>query len=315
MKKLYTLFIIILCYNASAQLTSIPDPIFEQSLISLNIDSDGILNGQMATADALEVTSLTIVNGDVQDNYIYDLTGIEAFINLEELTVSGTMIYELNVNDLVNLKYLNCAVNMLTGINVTNNVLLEELHIMEYGDVTPMNYITTLDLSNNPNIKKIYATGALETINLKNGNNNPDMYIRIIAAAWYGGAPADYIEGHTCIEIDNPVAAAGNQYPYSEWNIVNHNQSYELVETCTAGTDNFTKGTFEIYPNPATDVINISGDENSIIKKVQLIDMLGKIVKEYSGAGHISLAGLTDGIYFVKIYAGYSIYTQKLIVK
>ena len=41
-----------------AQTTAIPDPYFEQALIDLGIDSDGTINGSVATADIEVVTTL-----------------------------------------------------------------------------------------------------------------------------------------------------------------------------------------------------------------------------------------------------------------
>src|SRR5690554_2077656 len=117
MKKiLYILFFIAVSYKATAQITYIPDPNFEQALIDLGIDSDGVVNGQILTSDALNVTELNISYGtppnypypadDYYEGFIYDLTGLEAFINLVSLTVSDTMVGDLNISTLVNLKYL-----------------------------------------------------------------------------------------------------------------------------------------------------------------------------------------------------------------
>lgn len=38
-------------HSMSAQLTEIPDPVFEEALITFGIDSDGIINGQGLTSD------------------------------------------------------------------------------------------------------------------------------------------------------------------------------------------------------------------------------------------------------------------------
>jgi hypothetical protein len=47
-KKLLTILIVLLFVNTSiAQTTAIPDAAFEQALIDLGIDSDGVINGQV----------------------------------------------------------------------------------------------------------------------------------------------------------------------------------------------------------------------------------------------------------------------------
>ena len=79
---LYIFFFIAVSYKATAQITYIPDPLFEQELITQNIDSDGIVNGQILTSDALAVTSLTLYYvGSSTGQYINDLTGLEDFTN------------------------------------------------------------------------------------------------------------------------------------------------------------------------------------------------------------------------------------------
>ncbi len=48
--------------QAFGQYTQVPDPNFEQALIDLGIDSEGILDGQFLTADAETITLLEIDN-------------------------------------------------------------------------------------------------------------------------------------------------------------------------------------------------------------------------------------------------------------
>ena len=86
--------------GAYGQITSIPDPNFEQALIDLGIDSDGIINQQVLTADISGVPSL-----DVSNKNISDLTGIEDFISLVSL---------------------NCGYNELDSLDVTQNTALTD---------------------------------------------------------------------------------------------------------------------------------------------------------------------------------------------
>lgn len=114
MKKiLLIMFIVAVGYKTTAQVISIPDQTFEQILINQEIDTDATVNGQISIADALAVTNLIITYEDnINSEFINDLTGIEAFTNLESLTINFTMIEELNVTTLVNLKYLDCQDNI-----------------------------------------------------------------------------------------------------------------------------------------------------------------------------------------------------------
>ena len=150
MKKLFFVILVFAVKsNLTAQITIIPDYRFERALIDLGIDSDQTINGQILTNDALLVTTLnlspnTIPNypypaDNFYDGLIQDLTGIEAFVNIEHLVVNTTMIDHLNLNNLIQLKYLDCVDNMLTSINVSNNPLLEYINVTCEGDLYPIN--------------------------------------------------------------------------------------------------------------------------------------------------------------------------------
>jgi len=102
---LHTLLFIAISYKATAQITLIPDPKFEQFLINEGIDSDGVINGQILTSDALVVTKLDITSENLEDeNLIQDVTGLEAFINLDSLSINQTMMGgETSENKVINL--------------------------------------------------------------------------------------------------------------------------------------------------------------------------------------------------------------------
>lgn len=76
-----------------------------------------------------------------------------------------------------------------------------------------------------------------------------------------------------------------------------------------------------VYPNPATDFINInlgnSNQETLVI--VSLCDISGKEVKTYNFIGSkspaLKLPELSSGLYLVKITIGENQYIQKLIIK
>ncbi|MFT5238265.1 MAG: hypothetical protein ACI9M9_001870 [Flavobacteriaceae bacterium] len=66
-----------------AQITNIPDPGFEEALIFLGIDSDGIVNGQGFTSDISSVTTFLIHGLALpQQINVTDITGIEDFEDL-----------------------------------------------------------------------------------------------------------------------------------------------------------------------------------------------------------------------------------------
>lgn len=313
--KLLTLLYLVTGYVTTAQTISIPDPIFEQVLISQEIDSDGLVNGQILTADALAVTELSIESPNpISGFYIQNLIGIEGFINLESLIVHRTYADNLNINSLTKLKYLDCIDNNLSELDLSGNTLLEQLFVSDFGDVLPMNSIQSIDLSNNPKIKKISAIG-IQHINLKNGSNTTLMSINANAGIFEGEAPDDYIAGNVCIEVDDVDAANNNQSPYSNWTVQHRYKTLTYSENCALSTDKFNKNSITIYPNPATDILYIVTTNDTAIDKAVLYDISGRLVKEYQNITEtISVSGLEKGVYMMQVFSGNQNFSQKVII-
>lgn len=123
--------------NIYAQNTAIPDANFEQALIDLNIDSDGIINGSVATADISGVTSLSVNNKNISD-----LTGIEDFSSLTYLSCASNSLTSLNVTENVALSVLICRNNGLSELDLSANTSLQVLHCFN-------NRLTSLNISQN----------------------------------------------------------------------------------------------------------------------------------------------------------------------
>lgn len=81
------------------------------------------------------------------------------------------------------------------------------------------------------------------------------------------------------------------------------------AKNITITREGIAKISFNIYPNPADDLLNIILDEPSREVTIQLIDILGKVVfeqKYYSSQESIQIntSQLIPGIYVVTINAG-----------
>src|SRR5690554_337511 len=149
-----------------AQYTLIPDPNFEQALIDLGIDSDGVVNGQVLTSDIETVVAL-----DVRFKNINDLTGIEDFAALEELELRGNNLTTLDMSGNTQLRVLNCLANPLLTINVTQNLLLESL------DLSVLHRLDEIDLSQNINLETLIMNGCwIKSIDLSHNINLKNLY-------------------------------------------------------------------------------------------------------------------------------------------
>lgn len=177
-------FLLSLClapFGLTAQITNIPDQNFEQTLIDLGIDSDNTVNGQVLTSDVETITTLIIKYKNISD-----LTGIEDFAALQNLDITGNQLTLLQISENLELKTLICNVNPLDSIDLSQNVLLENLELqvvhtldnIGLSNNTSLNtlrlddcWIDSIDVSNNINLKTLYAGGSgITEIDL---SNNP----------------------------------------------------------------------------------------------------------------------------------------------
>jgi len=129
------------------RITIIPDPNFEQALIDLGIDSDGIINNAVYTSEIENITELNVYNKNITD-----LTGIEDFINLTHLYCNQNKLTTLNLKFNTKLRILRCQINQLNEIDLSNNLDLE--YFLGYN-----NNLTTLDVSKNLKLYNITCSG------------------------------------------------------------------------------------------------------------------------------------------------------------
>jgi hypothetical protein len=135
--KIILIAMLLVSVVSISQTTAIPDPNFEQALIDLGIDSDGLINGQVLTSDINIITNL-----DVSNKNIADLTGIEDFIALTDLWCQNNQLTNLTVSQNTNLEVLLISNNQLTNLDISQNLLLNIL-------ICQNNQLVGLDVSQN----------------------------------------------------------------------------------------------------------------------------------------------------------------------
>jgi hypothetical protein len=130
--------------------TLIPDIEFETKLVDLGLDPCGI-DGKVPTNNLTNVLSLSIGSGYDVTN----MTGIEAFTNLETLSLSSNMTGFSTYS----------GVNLLNGINLSNNLALQDFSCNRCG-------LENIDLSNNSNLTHLNLGSVyLNVVNDYNNNN------------------------------------------------------------------------------------------------------------------------------------------------
>jgi len=303
-----------------AQITLIPDPNFEQALIDLGIDSDGIVNGQVLTADVEGVEVLDVSNIGIQD-----MTGLEDFAALKDLNVSenynGFFHLDLSGNPLLEkidfrtnynldsinltnnplLEYIISDISSLDELDVSNNTLLKVLQIgtPDEGGVSEANGISSLDLSNNPLLERLWLVDIpiLHHINLKSGGNEvlTDVYIMCYIEGGICGSPL-------CIEVDDVNAAQSNQPPYNSWDIF-YGINVTYSEDCSLSVPLLNKMSVKVYPNPTVNEIFVYNPAGDTIN-VSLYNISGKLVlqKEFNHTNNtLNMSDIESGVYFLVV--------------
>ena len=287
------------------RITRIPDPNFEQSLINQGIDSDGVLNGEVLTADIYTLTSLDISNKNIQD-----LTGIQDFTalqtlncsfnneitsihlsknqSLETLITDHTSLESLDISSNSQLRFLSVQDNNLTHIDVSNNVLLETLNIANL-DTPVGNEITDLDLSTNTALTSLIASNVnLSSLNIQNGNTNNITTFSTLTNL-----------NLNCIQVDNATRANNRETPYSQWEI--DAQTF-FSEDCSITDEGLFLSTFKIIPNPVQDIISIIPPQEIQLSKIEVYDITGKrVILQEVDLNNVSVSTLPKGVFFLRI--------------
>jgi hypothetical protein len=292
MKRLLLLPLLLSFFLIDAQTTAIPDPNFEQALIDIGLDVAPI-NGSVPTANIDTATSVLISNKNISD-----LTGIEDFTALRGLACAGNVLSSIDVSQNLVLLSLACSQNQLTSLNVSQNPLLAIL-------ICDDNQIPQLDMSSSPALFNLRCdNNFLTCLNLKNGNN-PSLNI----------FNATNNPNLTCIEVDNVTYSTAN------WLAIDAQTSYSIncVNPCSTfgvGIDEPTIPSINIHPNPTTGQVTISLAKGSATA-VTLRNSLGQLlltVKSLTGNQlALDISAYPTGIYFLQLEVDGEIITKKVV--
>jgi hypothetical protein len=112
-------------------------------------------------------------------------------------------------------------------------------------------------------------------------------------------------------------------FVYTHVEIVELGTQFDLVmssvqPSATVGIEENMLSNAIVYPNPASDVINISLSKELTNTEVSIVDAMGRIVLNQSidnDFTSLDVAHLEEGIYFVKIANGDNVETKTVVIK
>lgn len=137
--------------------------------------------------------------------------------------------------------------------------------------------------------------------------------------------PSQSVSGEIAAVITNlPPAevdfvASGSTGNTSSSTVKYDNYAVSAVNTTTLNVNDVVSTKFNVYPNPATDVITITNNENIGIEKVSIADMNGRIVKTLNFTNQaeiqLNISDLKSGIYIFNVSTKEGTATKKIIKK
>ncbi len=311
MRKIIT-FLLIYPFTMMGQIINIPNAGFEAILVHKGIDSDGLINGQILTEDALNVTSLNL-NEDIpfESFPLFSVEGLQEFTNLQNLFLIYAQIEDgsLPFNNFSQLTTLTFLSNNYSTIDLSANTLLEKLDIGNASlDVGDHNMMQHLDLRNNTQLNKINAWNlfSLQSINMR---HNTAGQVTI-----YLGNETNY-PYNVCIEVEDAAAATNNLSPYDNWTVYGN---HFFNENCVLSTEKWGNENYSIYPNPTSDFLYLKENatiENNI-NSVQILDTNGRLIKNFKDHFYkLDIQELPKGNYVLIINTQKGNKTEKFIKK
>lgn len=288
---------------------------YSEAEVATHLYLDPSVMGGNSTENNLTNTNTSQNNNPFEFGPIDDLTGIEAFTNLQFLNVRYNNLTTLDLSNNVMLDTLYAEYNQLTTLKLGNNPHLKLLLCTENNiqslDVTQLtglielgcieNKIDSLDLSNAQNLTELACfNNNLNYLDIRNKNGG-------LNGCHAGGNP-----NLTCIFVDD-ISYAENA-PY--WSKDSTAHWVETEAECDVfGIEDYVFQSINIYPNPVKDNLSVEGLKEKT--QVVLYDVQGKkiwaktITKEKDTIFDVS--SLNAGLYFLRVIVQNTSKTFKIV--
>ena len=303
--------------------------VIEKLLLELDLDSDGVENGEISASDIYGVTELNIPSG----YSITNLDGIGIFANLETLVVKDKGLTSLDLSNNSALKYLDCSNNLLTSLDLSNNLNLTYIDV-SYNPITPVSLILPATYSptneafdplsdKNLSPANVLANTTLIYLNISNTDmTSIDISdFESLDTLDVSGSKLDSLDVSANVSLrylnttNTPLACI----QVNQDQLGNIPAGWEKEATasyavdCQAASgieDELLAASIRMYPNPVNDVLTIESDFR--LTKIEIYSIVGSKVKEiYMDFSSIQTGHLSKGIYILKIHSEKGIATKK----
>ncbi|MGV0923413.1 T9SS type A sorting domain-containing protein [Empedobacter tilapiae] len=121
----------------------------------------------------------------------------------------------------------------------------------------------------------------------------------------------DFFEGNIFENFSYTVSTSGNAKSLVITDVKNNKVTYS--DSQNLSINELDKITFDIFPNPATDLITIKSSEN--INNIKIYSLNGLLIKNVSNISSINIKDLAKGSYIINISTRKGFHSQKFIKK
>ncbi len=303
---------------------SIPDNQFRLALIEDGVDTNG--DKQISYREAEAVNSIHVAWKGISD-----MTGIEAFVNLDTLDCSQNQISSLDVSNCTLLKYLSCNSNQLSHLDISNCSLLTELWCGS-------NQLTSLDVSNCALLSNLWCgSNQLSSLDVSNCTLLTDLWCRSNQLTSLDVSNCILLESLSC--FSNPLSRlqlcqnaslkslniwktpslhavyVWESFPADVYVWKGGSPNVKFVDCSNIGISPDSPAELSIYPNPAKDLLTIETlDPNQY--EIEINSLNGQ--QMFSGmmegtSNQIDLSSFQKGFYFIHISSNGIEITRKII--
>ena len=318
---------------------NIPDPNFKAILLAANttnniaaigaignfttVKIDTNNDGEIQVSEAQAINYLLVINSQISD-----LTGIEYFTNLKYLYCAQNNLTSIDLSQLIQLERLGCYQNNMTLLNLSTLLHLQYLFCYQ-------NNITSLDFSHNPELTTVYCgnnqissldfsanplfndlgcrNNLLTSLNIKNGTTQLFGSQTYLNECWTGNP--------NLVTICADAAEIPALQSFMSTCGVN-TSGMVINSSCSMGVESHALlDDVTIAPNPSSGVFEVEFTHGIAEKtSIMIYNVLGQEVKSLDCARDdktvkLDLSDYPSGVYLVKITSDTGVLEQRVLKK
>ncbi len=356
MKKCLLILTTILCFNSTYSQALYTENFDNYNIGNLGIDPSGITPGQggwltenFTGTTAPSNSYFSIISEPTKGNVLMlsssgatsnDVGVIAKKVNIDSLinlrTPGNNVIkFEIDYYTGTNQPTSTYAHRIILGDNATGNILVASNQLIDYNffskngwfDVSGKDLTQNIKLDKNASPYSILPFSTWVTLIVYLDYNNKKAYFE--TPYFNTIAVADFLKTSTSTNLieDFKPTVLGLVFTTKRGTTTVDNNKYDnikitalnAVPSYVLSTDNFLTQKLNVYPNPATTIINITNKENIGVEQIDIFDISGKKVQSQNfnneNEVQLNLGGFAAGTYLLYIKTNEGTAIEKVVKK